>query len=81
MTMLSAGRSLAAGQAMCNVSHDQFWVRYIALGGTRRSEDLLAYLRGEIDWPAGEHDAGAHALNEFCHDLGLGLPVLYAEEL
>jgi hypothetical protein len=32
-------------------------------------------------WPAIEHNAAAYALNEYCNDLGLGLPVRYAEEL
>jgi hypothetical protein len=81
MTMLRAGRFLATGQAICNVTLEQFWFRYLALGGTRSPQELLAYLLGQIEWPAGEHDAGAQALNELCHDLGLGLPVPYAAEL
>lgn len=81
MTLLSAGGTLATGQALCQVSHRQLWISYIALGGSRSADELLDYIHDLVQWPDHEHDAAAHAINEYCRDLGLGLPVLYAEEL
>ena len=81
MALLNAGRCLATGLALCNLGQRYFWIRYLALGGSRPYAELLAYIDGDIEWPANEHDAAAHALNEYCNELGLGLPVLYSEEL
>ena len=80
MTLLSAGKALVAGQALCNLSDRNFWVSYIAFGGTRPPDELLAYMEGNAEWSATEHDAAAHALNDHCQELGLGLPVPYADE-
>ena len=81
MALLSAGRSLATGQALCNMDQRRFWVSYIALGGSRSADELLDYLHDRIQWPDQEHDVAAHVLNEHCHELGLGIPVPYADEL
>jgi hypothetical protein len=81
MVLLNAGRSLATGQALCNLDQRQLWVSYIALGGSRCAEELLDYINDVIAWPGNEHDAAAYVLNERCHELGLGLPVPYADEL
>jgi hypothetical protein len=46
------------------------WWRYVALGGNRGQPVLDAYLAGTTRWPAGEHNAVAHALNEGLWDVG-----------
>jgi hypothetical protein len=81
MVLLSGGKSLATGFALSGLSMCEFWVRYAALGGARPLSELFAYLEGNIEWPPIEHDAAAHALNEYCIDLGLGVPAAYAHEL
>jgi hypothetical protein len=81
MVLLSGGNSLIIGLALSGLTMSQFWLRYTALGGSRPARELLSYLEGDIEWPPMEHDAAAHALNECCSDLGLGVPASYAHEL
>jgi hypothetical protein len=81
MVLLKAGKSLATGQALCNFEQRRLWMSYFALGGSRSADELLDYINGVIEWPGDEHDYAALALNEECCELGLGLPVRYANEL
>jgi hypothetical protein len=81
MNALNAGTSLSIGLALSGLGFHVFWSRYAALGGGYDPDQMLAYLRDEIPWPAIEHDVAARALNECCATLGLGVPVAYADEL
>ncbi|WP_448640862.1 hypothetical protein [Geodermatophilus sp. URMC 63] len=46
------------------------WWRYAELGGNRPRAALVEYLAGIAAWPASEHNALIHALNECLWDLG-----------
>jgi hypothetical protein len=48
----------------------ELWWRYIELGGNRPQAALAAYLAGATEWPATEHNALAHGLNECLWDAG-----------
>jgi hypothetical protein len=81
MRTLTAGTSLVTGLAMTRLGLRTFWLRYAALGGSCAPHELVGYLDGELEWPAPEHDVAAHALNEYCAEMGLGHPVAYADEV
>jgi hypothetical protein len=81
MTMLRAGTFLAVGLVMSCLSLRDFWSRYAGMGGSHTPGELHAYLGGQQEWTAVEHDVAAHALNECCAASGLGSPVAYAREL
>ncbi|WP_409333292.1 hypothetical protein [Trujillonella humicola] len=46
------------------------WWRYIEMGGNHSQPTLAAYLTGTTAWPATEHNALAHALNECLWEFG-----------
>jgi hypothetical protein len=81
MAMLHAGRFLVVGLVMSCLSLRDFWLRYAMMGGSHTPRELHAYLGGQLEWTAAEHDVAAHALNECCAASGLGYPVAYAREL
>jgi hypothetical protein len=81
MITVRGGTSLGTGLAITGLGLIPFWGLYFALGGSHTPDELQAYLNGESAWTAHEHDAAAHALNEYCTTIGLGYPVAYANEL
>jgi len=81
MRRVHAGAALAAGLALTDLEVRDLWVRYLALGGSHTCDELDAYLRGEGEWSAGEHDVAACAVNEDINDHGLDHPVSYSDEM
>jgi hypothetical protein len=81
MTTIKAGASLATGLAMTDLSIDDFWLRYFALGGCYPRRVLEEYIYGGGCGSAPEHDVAAHALNEYLTDHGMDHPVAYATDL
>jgi hypothetical protein len=61
--------ALAAGYGHADLSLEQLWVRYFALGGTGDLTDVDAYLNGLGDLPEGQCDLLAHAVNERLDEL------------
>jgi hypothetical protein len=61
--------ALAAGYGHTDLSIEQLWVRYFALGGTGDLTDVDAYLNGLGDLPAQQGDLLAHAVNERLDEL------------
>ena len=81
MDRVKAGAALAAGLAMAGLEVSDLWLRYFALGGGYSLTTFPAYLAGDSDWDAREHNIAALALNEYLVDQGLDHPVRYAEEI
>ena len=79
--MVRAGEALAVGLVLSNLSVQQFWMSYFAMGGQHLPSELVAYIGGEIALSAAQHDRAAHAVNEKCVELGLGSVVRYSCEL
>jgi hypothetical protein len=79
--LLRGGAALVTGLDLSGTTFEQFCWDYIAIGGNHTRAELSAYLVGEVDWFAIEHDAAAHALNERCAELHLGYPIPYAHEI
>jgi hypothetical protein len=52
------------------LSRADLWWRYLEVGGNLPLSALAAYLSGTAAWPATEHNAVAHALNEDLWDMG-----------
>jgi hypothetical protein len=65
----ACGLTLVAWR-MADLAPPELWWRYIGLGGNRAADALADYLGGTAEWPAGEHNAVAQALNERLWDLG-----------
>jgi hypothetical protein len=65
--------SLRAGLALSGLSHDQLWLRCLAVGGTFSCDELEAATY--------EHDVIAQALNDYFVERGQNHPVAYADEL
>ncbi|SEL92749.1 Serine phosphatase RsbU, regulator of sigma subunit [Blastococcus sp. DSM 46786] len=61
--------ALAAGYAHADLSLEQLWVRYFALGGTADLMEVDAYLHGLAPVPSAQHDLLAHAVNERLDEL------------
>ena len=55
---------------MADLTASEVWWRYVGLGGSRASDALADYLAGTVEWPAGDHNVVAQALNERLWDLG-----------
>lgn len=58
------------GWRMAELPVSELWLRYVEIGGNLSSHALSDYLAGAAVWPAGEHNALAHAINEALWDLG-----------
>lgn len=61
--------ALAAGYGHADLTLEQLWVRYFALGGTGDLTDVDAYLHGLGDLPDPQCDLLAHAVNERLDEL------------
>jgi len=81
MATLRAGMVLDIGLAITGLSVGAFWGALLRPGRWPYPQALLAYLEGDSDWTALEHDVAAQALNEYCAAMGLGYPVAYVHEL
>ncbi len=79
--LVRGGAALAAGLALTGESVEDFWWRYLAMGGTRTRSELVAYLSGAHVWSDDEHDIAALALNERCWELHLGSPTAYSDQI
>jgi hypothetical protein len=71
---------LRAGLAQSDLSIEQLWYRYIAVGGTLPAGELDAALHGP-DLSTGEFDRIAQALNDYFVDHGGDHPVAYSDEV
>jgi hypothetical protein len=60
---------LAAGFAHADLTLDQLWLRYFALGGSADVMDVDAYVSGLAAFPEGQRDLLAHAINERLDEL------------
>ncbi len=61
--------ALEDGYAHAELTLEQLWVRYFALGGTADLTDLDAYVHGLSDLPDHQSDLLAHAVNERLDEL------------
>ncbi|MGY1754539.1 PP2C family protein-serine/threonine phosphatase [Blastococcus sp. SYSU D01042] len=61
--------ALAAGYGRAELTLEQLWMRYFALGGTADLTDVDGYLHGLAGLPANQHDLLAHAVNERLDEL------------
>lgn len=72
---------LRAGLALGQMSVEQLWVSYLAVGGTMSSAELIQTLLGRREICDYQHDMLAQALNDHFVDLGLNYPVAYTADL
>jgi len=72
------GIALDNARQFADVTVDELWLRYFALGGTATYADLGALLRGEHEFNVGQHDVLVHALNERFVELEMDRRVPYA---
>ena len=62
-------RALRAAYQVADLTLEQLWTRYFALGGAADLLELDAHLQGLVRLPAGERSVLAHALNERLDEL------------
>ncbi|WP_378740447.1 hypothetical protein [Nocardia brasiliensis] len=55
---------LAAAYKASQLTMDELWLRYFALGGNVGRMEIEAYLNGLMALPTLQHDVLAHAINE-----------------
>jgi hypothetical protein len=79
--VVHAGAALAVGLRLTDLTVQDVWGRYVALGGRHTRYELASYISGDGDWDPSEHDIAARAINQFTSDRGMDHPVSYAEEL
>jgi hypothetical protein len=70
---------LEAARGLAEMSHDELWLAYFALGGTASPEAVRAYLEG--NGGSIDYDVLAQAINERFLDMGQNHPVPYMDEL
>ncbi len=70
--------ALAAGYAHADLTLEQLWMRYFALGGTADLTEVDAYLNGLAALPDHQSDLIAHAVNERLDELFTRHRVPYA---
>lgn len=75
----AAHEVLEAGRAQAEMSLDDLWLAYFALGGAAAPESLGRYLAGGVG-PM-DYDVVAQAINERFVDRGGDHPVPYRDEL
>ncbi len=69
MTSDARYRRMDAARVRAELSVQDLWLRYLALGGTDDAFDLDGYLQGLVPLDAFEQDVLAQALNEALEDL------------
>ncbi|MBB3081841.1 PP2C family protein-serine/threonine phosphatase [Geodermatophilus sabuli] len=62
-------RALRAAYQVADLTLEQLWTRYFALGGTADLMELDAHIQGLLRLPAGQRSVLAHALNERLDEL------------
>lgn len=62
-------RQLLAAVEAANLSIDELWLAYFALGGEAGKVEIDAYMNGLMIFPALQHDILAHAVNEHLGEL------------
>ncbi len=62
-------RLLGLAYKRANLTLQEMWLHYFALGGTADIVELEAYLHGLLSLPPLQRDILAHALNERLDDL------------
>jgi hypothetical protein len=75
------GIALENARQLADVTVDQLWLRYFALGGTATRDDLDALLRGDDEFDTVQHDVVVHALNERFVELEMNHPVPYSRDV
>lgn len=63
-----------------DMTMDDLWMRYFALGGMSSALEIEAYLLGALLAPRHDHDVLAVALNERFSELGGDHPVPYSSD-
>jgi hypothetical protein len=62
-------RLLQVAMSRADLTLEQLWMRYFALGGEVGMVEVEAYLEGLMDLPSLQHDILAHAINERLDEL------------
>jgi hypothetical protein len=65
---------------VAQLSFDELWMRYFALGGMSTALEVEAILFGALEPSPHDHDVIAHAINERMVELGGNHPVPYAPD-
>ncbi|MDT0277611.1 PP2C family protein-serine/threonine phosphatase [Blastococcus goldschmidtiae] len=78
MTEETHRSALSTGYAHADLSLEQLWMRYFALGGTGDLTDVDAFLHGLATLPDHESDLLAHAVNERLDELSTRHRVPYS---
>lgn len=81
METVHAGAALAVGLRLTELTVQDLWGRYVALGGRHSRYELASYVSGNGEWDTAEHDLAARAMNEYTAERGMGHPVRYSGEL
>ena len=71
------GSKLENGRIHADLSHQDLWVRYVAIGGDSSPIAVRTYLNGGGAADVRDHDLLVDALNERFTELGLNRPVPY----
>jgi len=72
---------IASAIQRAELTLDEVWVRYFALGGAAGLMELEAYLHDLMPLPAGQRDMLAHAVNERLAELPPAAPAPYSRAL
>jgi hypothetical protein len=70
VSALANPERLNAVRRELDLSVEEFWLRYLALGGTAMLYEFEAYLYGMLHLGQGEFDVAVHAINERATELG-----------
>jgi hypothetical protein len=76
-----AGRALATGLAMSNITVAELWNRCLDLGGTLSLAELHEYLADQSSWAPHDHNIAALALNDYLAEGDIGALVPYSFDL
>jgi hypothetical protein len=79
MSRPNAAFSLADGWDRSGLTLAEWWLRYLAVGGTASPDRLAAYASGELRPDSHQHNMIAQAINEHFTDLGEDHPVSYQD--